>query len=282
MKRLYITLALILMMSHPALAMYTTAYCTKPYDVSSKTTQVFSKITGATFISEKAGEMIIRKQLKKETGQKFKVSLKAYSVADLKKGIFKNLKITGKNLNLNGINITNFEAKTLCDFNYFDFSTSDIYNKSNILMSYSVVLTEKDLKTTVQSQDYDKIIKKIDLSAYGIKLVKLDAVDVAIKNGRSHVMIDVSSSFTKSASLRFEISSAIQVVDGKIKVYDVRLENSNRRLNIAKYIALFDFIDPLKYSLDVFSIPNGKLMVKTIDMLDDKILVEGIIFIPKK
>ena len=288
MKKIYIiALFLVFCMSLPASAtQYTTAYCTPAFDVSSKGNQVFSKVTGATFIAEKVGESIIKKQIKKETGQKFKVSLKAYSMKDLKHGIFKSLKITGKDLDIEGIKVSLFEAKTLCDFNYFDLTTNEIYNKSNLLMSYSLVFSEKDLKDTVKSQAYDKILKKIDLNALGIKLIKVDSVDVAIKDERLHLLMNVSSGLSSmlgvASSLKFDVSAALKIVDGKINVYDVRLENSNRKLNIAKYLALFNYIDPLQYSLDAFSIKNGKLMIKTVDISDDKILFDGIIFIPKK
>lgn len=288
MKKIYIiALFLVFCMSMPANAtQYTTAYCTPAFDVSSKGNQVFSKVTGATFIAEKFGENIIKKQIKKETGQKFKVSLKAYSMLDLKHGIFKSLKITGKNLDIEGIKVSLFEAKTLCDFNYFDLSTNEIYNLSNLLMDYSIMVTEKDLKETVKSQAYEKILKKVDLNALGLKLLKIDSVDVAIKDDRLHIMMNVSSGITSmfgmSSALKFDVSSALKVSDGKINVYDVRLENANKRLNIAKYISLFNYIDPLQYSLDAFSIKNGKLMIKTVDITDDKILFDGIIFIPKK
>jgi len=287
-KKYLIALFIVLLIDLPVFSgQYTPEkYCTPAYDVSSKANQVFSKMFGATFFAEKLGESIIRKQIKKETGQKFKVSLKSYSLLDLKRGIFKSLKITGKNLDIDGIKISLFEAKTLCDFNYFDLSTDEIYNKSNILMSYSLIVSEKDLKETVNSKDYNAILKKVDLNAIGIKLLKLESVDVAIKDERLHVMLNVSSGLStwinKASNLKFEVSTALKVVDGKINVYDVRLENSNKRLNIAKYLSLLNFIDPLQYSLDAFAIPNGKLVINSTNIIDDKILVEGIIYIPKK
>ena len=86
--------------------------------------------------------------------------------------------------------------------------------------------------------------------------------------------------FNKASNLNFEISTALKVVDGKINVYDVRLEKTNKKLNIAKYLSLINFIDPLQYSMDAFQIPNGKLTINTVNIVDDKILVEGIIYIP--
>jgi len=287
-KRYIIAIFVILLINVPVMAAQYSPEkcCTPPFDVSSKTNQVMSKMFGATFFAEKIGETIIRKQIKKETGQKFKVSLKSYSLSDLKKGIFKSLKITGKNIDIDGIKVSLFEAKTLCDFNYFDLSTDEIYNKSNVLMGYSLIITEDDLKNTVDSKDYNAILQKVDLNALGIKLIKLESVDVAIKNERLHVMLNVSSGitnlFNKASNLKFEVSTALKVVDGKINTYDVRLENSNRKLNIAKYLSLINFIDPLQYSLDAFAIKNGKLLIKSTNIVDDKILVEGIIFIPKK
>ncbi len=287
-KKYLIAVLIIVLINLPTLAAQYTPekYCTPAYDVSSKTNQVMSKMFGATFLAEKVGESIIKKQIKKETGHKFKVSLKSYSLRDLKRGIFKSLKITGKNLDIDGTKVSLFEAKTLCDFNYLDLSTDEIYNKSNILMDYSVMVTEKDLRETVNSKDYNAILQKVDLSAIGIKLLKLESVDIAIKDERLHVFLNISSGitslFNKASNLKIEISTALNVVNNKINVYDVKLENTNKKLNIAKYLSLINFIDPLQYSMDAFQIPNGKLVINTVNIVDDKILVDGIIFIPKR
>lgn len=282
MKKLLIIFISFLLLSNVAFADMSEMTCTKPYDVSSKTNQIFSRIFGATFFAEKIAESIIKKQLKKETGEKFKVSLKSFSLNDLKKGIFKSLKITGRNLDLNGIFIDTFEAKTLCDFNYFDFTTDEIYNKSNILMKYNLIVSEKNLQDTIQTQSYLNAIRNLDLKSFGIRLFKINDINILIKDERLYFILSVYSPFVNNPDFKFEISSLVKIEDGKLKVYDVKLENTNKRINIAKYLALLDSIDPLKYSLDIFSIPNGKFLIKNIKIVDDKILVDGIIFIPKK
>lgn len=282
MKKIVILLIALLLTSNIVKADYSTVYCTPAFDVSSKTNQVVSKIFGATFFGEKLAETIIRKQLKKETGERFKVSLKSYSLADLKKGIFRNLRISGRHLNFNGIYISSIEAKTLCDFNYFDFSTNEIYNRTNILMQYEIVVSQKDLQKTLLSETYLNAMKKVDLSALGIRLFKIDEIDVTVEDERLHFVLSVISPYVRANKMTFRISTALRVENGKIKSYDARLENSNKRINVSKYLSLLNVIDPLVFSMNKFSIPNGKFMIKNIKIVDDKVLVDGIIFIPKR
>src|SRR5574344_3107005 len=83
-----------------------TDMCAQPTGLSSKASQIASGITGATLLSQTVAQSLIKKELKKATNQKFSVKVKAYSLQDLKNGKFKYLRISGKNLDFDGIYIS--------------------------------------------------------------------------------------------------------------------------------------------------------------------------------
>ena len=95
--------------------------CVAPYDLSSGLKRTLANATGSNLLAQQVAQSLIKKQLKKESGEKFKVKVSSYSMADLKAGRFKSLDISGENLDLDGVYVSYLDFKTLCDFNYIVF-----------------------------------------------------------------------------------------------------------------------------------------------------------------
>ena len=93
--------------------------CPAPYGLSSGVSRFFSSVTGQNFLAEKIGSALLKKAIKKniESGS-IKTDLQSFSVRDLKNGKFKSIEIKGKDVDVQGVYITSFDVKTLCDFNY--------------------------------------------------------------------------------------------------------------------------------------------------------------------
>ena len=73
--------------------------------------------------------------LKKEIGEgKYQVKFEGYTLSSMKKGIFKNLKIIGKNLNIKNIPIKSLELRSTTDYNWIDFNENPIKIKSDIAL----------------------------------------------------------------------------------------------------------------------------------------------------
>lgn len=256
------------------------AMCAKPYDLSSKGCQTISKITGMTFLTEKIAQSIIRSQLKKETKEKFKVEMKSYSANDLMHGRFKSLKISGKNLEIDGAYLTSLDINTLCDFNYVELNKNSIKFKENMVMEFLTEISDADLRKTVQSTGYLDMLNKINLSGIGITFFKLSGADVRIKNNKLYFTITVKSPMSANP-LSIVICSDIKVEDGNIVLTKINLVNVFTVINLSKITYLLNIINPLTFSTDILNNKNSKMSVQTVDIIGNKVVIKGIVFIPK-
>ena len=72
----------------------------------------------AEYIAQKA----IIKTIKKEVPGRYKVQFNGYTLSSIKKGIFKDLKIIGKNVTVEGIEIPYIKMQTETDYNWIDYT----------------------------------------------------------------------------------------------------------------------------------------------------------------
>ena len=122
MKKLVLLLGLLIagqMASFGAECKYT---CVEPYNMNNKFSSFISSITGLNFTKTKITEAVMKKSINKSVkGGKLNVDIDSYSAKDLSNGIFKSLKITGKDVSIDDIYITSVELKSLCEFNYIEY-----------------------------------------------------------------------------------------------------------------------------------------------------------------
>lgn len=252
----------------------------KTYDLSSKGLQITSRITGMTFLSEKIAQSIIKKELKKATKEKFKVEMHSFSANDLLHGRFKSLKISGKNLEIEGIYLSSFEAKTLCDFNYVEINKNTIKFKENMIMNFAMEISDTDLKRTMKSSGYLDSLNKINLSGMGMTFFKLSGADVSIKNNKLYFTVKVTSPFsTKPISI--DVRSDLKVEEGRIVLTKVDLVNLYTIIDLSKITYLLNALNPLTFTTDIMNNKDSKIKIQSVDIIGDKIYVKGIVFIPK-
>lgn len=253
-----------------------------PYDLSSKGCQLFSNLTGSTFLVEQVAQSVIRGELKKETKEKFKVKLKSYSAFDLAHGRFKSLSISGKNLDIDGVYITSLDLNTLCPFNYVELSKKSIKFKENMVVGFKTEISDTDLRKTMKSGGYLDKLNKVNLSGLGITLFKLEGADVRIKNNKIYFTINVSSQlFSMKKSSDIVICSDVKVEDGRIVLTKIEFVNLFARLDLSKITYLLNAINPLTFSMNILENENTKLSVQNVNIIGDRIVVDGTVFIPK-
>jgi len=254
--------------------------CSDAYDVSSTCCQVTSKYSGMTFLTEQIVQMAIRRELKKATKEKFKVEMKSFSAKDLAQGRFKSLKISGKNLDIDGFYITALEAKTLCPFNYIELVKGGIKFKENMVMSFSTVISDTDLRKTVHSAGYLDKVNKISLSALGITFFKLSGADVEIKNNKLYFTVKVTSPLS-SSPVPIVVRSDLKVEDGNIVLTKIDLVNLFTVIDASRITYLLNALNPLTFSTEILNNKASKINVKNVDIIGDRIIIKGNVIMPK-
>lgn len=257
--------------------------CAQPYDMSWTGTKVLTNITGMTFLSQAIANSIVKKELRKSMGSKdFKVKMKSFSAKDLADGRFKSLNIDGKNLNLEGIYLSEFSASTICDFNYIKATTKSIQFKENFGLNYSMKITEDDLKKTLLSENYIKALKSINMKIGDINLLELKNVDLKLKDNKFLFTLNMQNTiFNYSIPFNINASAKMKVKNGQIEASEVSMINSNKTVNLTQVTNIINLINPLKFTANILDNKNAQIAIKTIDIDGKNLVMDGTMFIPK-
>lgn len=251
------------------------------YDLSSKTAQTISSRMGATLLSEKIAQARIKAQLKKATNQKFDVYVKTYSFMDLMYGRYKSIRIYGENLNIKGVYLTSLELKTLCDFNYVQLDKTPINFKDNIIIGFSTIISDDDLRKTMKSNGYLDKLNCVNVRGCGITFFKLSGADVNIKNNKLNFKIKVTSQLLLEKPLDINIDTDLKSENGRIVLTKIDLGNIAKGVDLSRVAQHLNSMNPLTFSLEVLENKNTKMCIKDVRIIGNKILVNGNIFIPK-
>jgi len=256
--------------------------CVEPYDLSSSTSQFFSTLTGQKFLSEKIGERIIKKTVKKNIiSGDIKTDVKSFSAKDLKAGRFKSVEISGKNVNVQGVHISSFDAKTLCDFNYItENSNGDVVVKEDMPLSVSVVMTEDDINNTMNSTDYKRFIDNINNVGGNFNILNIESTSVKIKDNKMHYVMKYSIPFVRKTK-EIKLSSDLRVENGQIKLANTTLDNNTFSIDMDKFSKILNYINPLDFSAKIVENKDAKLNIENININENKINISGKITVLK-
>lgn len=284
MKKILLLLSFIIFISMPAFANcdYVNLCAPYAYNLSSKKWQLISMRLGGTLLSEKIAQIRIKNELKKITKQKFDVSVKSYSLQDLLGGRFKSITISGKNLNINGAYLTSLELKTLCDFNYVRFDKTPIQFKENMIVAFSTVISDEDLMKTMHSNGYLDKLNCVNVRGCGITFFKLSGAGVDIENNKLHFKIKVTSELLLEKPLDIDMSSNLNAKNGRIVLTKIDLKNVVKGVDLSKVANQLNSVNPLTFSLEVLENKNTKMCINHVEIVGNKIMINGNIFIPKE
>lgn len=254
--------------------------CVEPYGLTSSTSRFFSAVTGQNFLAEKIGASLLKKAIKKniESGT-IKTDLQSYSVRDLKAGRFKSIKITGKNVNVQGVYITSFDLKTLCNFNYIvDNKKGDVIIKESMPMSLKVEISEDDLNKTMLSSDYKRIISDVNSLAGGF--FEINSTQVRLKDNKMYYVLKYNMPFVRK-SKEIVLCANLHIDNGEIVLADTSFVGSGTTLDINKFSKLLNYINPLDFSAKILENKDAKVSIKNVKIVDKKITMDGIMTVLK-
>ena len=256
--------------------------CSAPYDLSSGLKRTLANATGSNLLAQQVAQSLIKRQLKKESGEKFKVKVSSYSLADLKAGRFKSLDISGENLDLDGVYVSYMDFKTLCDFNYivFDKSTNSMFFKEAFPMSYSIVMDENDLNKTMNSSSYAKLINEANKLGSALNLFKINDTHVKIHNNQFFYIFDYSLPFL-GGRYNMVVEADLKVVDGNIEFKNTKIASKNFSIDISQMAKVLNYLNPLEFSLNILENNNTTMSVRNISLSNNAINVNGTVIVDK-
>jgi len=276
MKKIILSFVLLLAVQGVQAQDCSTLKCPAPYDLTSGFSRGMSTVTGQKFLSEKIGEKLVKKAIKKNiTSGDIKVNLDAYSVRDLKAGRFKSLEINGKNVDIQGVYISSFNAKTLCNFNYIANDKRGNYIvKEDIPASFNAIITEEDLNKTMLSSDYKRMIDDINSIGGNFNIFQITSTNIKLKNDKMYYVLKYSMPFVRKTK-ELVITANLKVENGQIELANTSFLNNSMALDVDKLSKLINYINPLDFSAKILENKDAKFNIETVNISNGKITIDG-------
>lgn len=276
MKKIVLGLVLLLAVQGAQAQDCSILKCPAPYDLTSGFSRGMSTVTGQKFLSEKIGEKLVKKAIKKNiVSGDIKADLDAYSVRDLKAGRFKSLEVSGKNVDIQGIYVSSFNAKTLCNFNYIANDKRGNYIvKEDIPVSFNAVVTEEDLNKTMNSSDYKRMIDDINSIGGNFNIFQITSTNIKLKNNKMYYVLKYSMPFVRKTK-ELVISADLNVENGQIVLANTTFLNNSLSLDVDKLSKLINYINPLDFSAKILENKDAKFNIENVKISDGKIVVDG-------
>ena len=223
-------------------------------------------------------EHALKKSIKKEAKGKYKVTFRGYTLSSMKKGIFKYLEISGKNIVAENIHIPYCNIKTVTDYNWIDYNQNPVVFKSDITFNVITHLSEESINDALQTEEYIKILRKINKLAY--PLFTLNKVSVKIRHNKVHIIMFYNSPIhPKSHDKTFMVSSGFKAENGKIKTYGIGFDNAYGNLPLNKVTNLINLLNPLEFTTNLIDNKKSKSVIESLKIEDDIIIINGKIYI---
>ncbi len=278
MKKLILLLGLLLLSSSAAFASKCEYTCVEPYNMNNKFSSFLSSITGLNFTRTKVSEAVMKKSLKKSLQGKVDINIQSYSAKDLSNGIFKSLKITGKDVSIDDIYVSSLELKSLCDFNYIEYDKKgNMVFKEEFPMSFAIQMSNDDINRTMQSEKYKKIIN--DVNKLGFAGIKVASTESSIRGNKLYYSFTVNIPFMKAQKI--ELTADLKVENGQIDFENTRLSSNSFKFDLKKVDTLMNLLNPLDFSINIFDNKNAKVYIENVAIKNNIIVTDGIIIIPK-
>lgn len=276
MKKIILSFVLLLAVQGVQAQDCSTLKCPAPYDLTSGFSRGMSTVTGQKFLSEKIGEKLVKKAIKKNiTSGDIKVNLDAYSVRDLKAGRFKSLEINAKNVDIQGVYISSFNAKTLCNFNYIANDKRGNYIvKEDIPASFNAIITEEDLNKTMLSSDYKRMIDDINSIGGNLNIFQITSTNIKLKNDKMYYVLKYSMPFVRKTK-ELVITANLKVENGQIELANTSFLNNSMALDVDKLSKLINYINPLDFSAKILENKDAKFNIETVNISNGKITIDG-------
>ena len=254
--------------------------CKEEYNLTPAYSRFFSKITGNKFLAEKIAQSIIRKNIEKNAEGDFSVKLKSYSARDMKAGRFQSFELNGKNVVLEGVYLSTFNLKTICDFNYFHIDKDwNMTVVDDVPMKFEFEVTQDDLNKTMAAPSYTKILN--DINEMGKGFFTISSTTLKIRDKNLYYTMRLASPFLQKTQ-DVVVASGLAVENCEIKFANAQVLNKNFVFNVDKLAKVLNYINPLDFSVKILENKDARLNIKNVSIVDNKIKVDGTMILVKE
>ena len=228
-------------------------------------------------LAEWFAKRAIKKALKKETGVDFDVQFEGYTTSSIKRGIFKTLELTGNDITLDDVTVPYVHFKSLTDYNYIDYTKNPMVYKSDMTFAYDLLLSEDSINAALKDSDYMKVITKVNKIASPIFVVK--GVRTKIVNNKMYVITDYNFPIALTKDRVFIVQTDFQVVNGKIKAKNVKIDTAYGNLGLNKVANLINYLNPLEFTIHLLDDNKYNGNIENVNIVDNRVKVDGKIYV---
>jgi len=226
-------------------------------------------------------ERALKKILQKETQADFKVKFSAYTLSSLRRGIFKSIDLEAEDLIVEDIPIPYAHLKSILDYNYVDYKSRPIAFKSNMEFEYELLLSDETINEALKRKEYYEVLGKVNKLAY--PLFEIRKVKTKIIDDRLYIAVLYNFPINPNEKNKiFIVSSLFSVKNGKIVASDISLDEAYKKISLRKVSNLVNLVNPLEFMLSLLDSKKSKGTVKNLEFVDNKIKVNGTIFIKEQ
>ena len=282
----FVSLFLVLMLSLPAIASIQmscdeASLCPDVSKVNGPVSSFFSKVSGMNSLISSILESQIKKQMNEALGADFKVKVVPFGAKSLLQGLFKEFSAYSDYANIDGFYISNVNAKTLCGYNHFVYKDGKVYTKENFLMSFSADITSDDLQKLFDSDEYKKIINSMNIRIGGVNVLNVFNPRAIIVGNRLEFSVEVISPLTLGKAKKITSLMSMVVSNGKILFTNLQIKPNLANTRLEALLPLINNLNPFVIKASILNNRESSVKIKNIDFVGDKIVIKGLVIVPK-
>lgn len=255
--------------------------CPTIQDVNGPVSSFLSKISGMNALVTGVLESQIKKQMDKALTADFKVEIEPFGAKSLLEGKFKGFTATAPSAQVEGIYFSNLIAKSLCDYNHFIYKDGQVYTNENFIMEFSANLTSDDLRKIIDSEQYQKLLKSMNVKVGNYTVFRVYEPKAEIKENKLAFSIKVISPLTLGQPKLISTTMDMVVSDGKLIFTDIKTTPELKGTNLNSLLPIINKLNPFTVKLAILNNSDSNLKIKEVYTLQDKINIKGLVIVPK-
>lgn len=249
-----------------------------------------ASLTGTNFLARKIAAYEISKELKKTTNSKMKVKISNFYGISLTDGIFKDLSLNGENFQYDGMIISKMNAKTLCPYNHIQYKDDRISYIENMVLNYSVDMTQEDLNKSLKSNKFQQMINKVNSDKVLSNLLKIENPALELQKDKLILKYKVTPipstnspfSFAKNFVKPFNIKvgAGLKISDNRIELCDFDLNSI--KMDYSYFLPFINMLNPADSKIKLDKYNEGELKIDDVKIDTSKISINGTIIVMGK